>query len=677
MPPFIDGSSFYSFDIDPGNGDFVYDMVVDPSGYIWVVGGGNYLYKYDRFGGAYLDRVNIGAVSSLRVGMDSAGNLYVMTDSTVSKIDGVTHAVTSIITGGAGQFYDMAVDPNFNMIYLLTNDLTASQAVKKYNTSGTLQTTWGTINLSLGAVTGGIFQTIQGIGVNKLGTVVYVASGTPLNISGAWSSDVQQFTTAGVYAGLFPLGLNTEYNDIKLKPILDANGVANILTVTSKGSNFSPQPSNMSIVNDIIKMPKLVPVSPPLGQLGISSDPNGAGIYAGLGKTIYRLAGGSLSPYQALECYLGAAGLGGVNNGRLNYTNLSTAQLNVFDGGYFPAWRGNLWNLLKQLGATRRFSIMGSSDNTINVTSLVNPLPRLDINDKLPGSQRSIKAATSQSFKITTLDTTTSRQVGSFLYKSTPVDQVISADYNEINVVTVGDEVHAVSIDQPSELSGTTWNSTESVYMVTDSSNPPILLSQGQFSAYGGKVTATPSQTLGRIDVTMYGPKVAIPNTTGPFSLAYPVGSQKIPALQITGNAVLVNSKELLILTGAIASNTSEVDGPVISSPFISSQKIAYDTSNPVAIDAGHGEDILSIEMPLTNQQLGTIAGSIFLYDRVKWIVSSAKISDGIISIEARRFTTIFDVTPNNPTMTVGQMDTLWSGYRVQDRFISPGIVFQ
>jgi len=676
-PTFIDGSPFYSFSVS-ANMSNAYDMLVDYSGNIWVASNGQYAFQYDRWGSP-IGQAYFGSSSNLlRIGIDSSGNLYGMSALRVVKWDATTHANTTIITASSGSFFDMSINAATGMIYLLTNDTTLHAAVKKYNLSGTLQTSWGSNNPSLGTPTPDTFGNILGIGTNTNGSQVFVATGTALNFSVGYAVDIQVFSASGAYSSTITYSTNLDYNDIRMKPATSATGGPMMLTLSAIGIDYSSgSPGGTSIINRDITMPRNGSAVAPFGQMAIAADPNGFGFYVVKGTTVTRLAGGKLSPYQAFECYLGLGGFGVVRPGSVNYTNLTTSQLNTFDGGYFPAWSGNLWTMLKQLGARTGF-YMTTSGVTINVTSIKGTLPRIDVSNKGGSANKKVETASGRFVNVTNLNSVSAKAANINLYSSIPSDSVISADYNETNTTTINSNSYPVSIDPINNLQGTVWSPIGSVYMVSDSSNPPLLLSTGQFTAAGGSVTARASNTPGSIDVTMAGPKVAIAGFTAPFSLAYPVGSQKVPALSIVGNGVIVQPQLITIGTGANTVITSEENIPSITSPFINNGSIAYDTAQPACLRMGSGDLTLNLSIPIKPEHtLGSIAGAIFLYQRTKWRVTSAKISEGFIDITAKRFTTVADVTPNNPTMTVGQMDALWSGYRYEDRFLSPGIITQ
>lgn len=688
-PPFVEGSAFYSFQIDPANGT-VYDMVVDSAGDIWVAGATNWIYKYGRFGGTYKQRINFGSVNGLRIGMDSSGNLYIMSSLAVTKVNPTTLATSTIINSAAGSFYDMVVDPTFNMIYILTTDTTANQAIKKYNTSGTLQTQWGNyLSGTAGtAPTANSFSVWQGIGVSSDGTVISVASATPILVTANYSSDVQIFTNTGTYGHSVNVGVNTEYNDIRFRnmPTTWVGGTS--LTVTSSGISLGDI-NQYGMINRSLVMPRTGANSAPFGQMGIAADPNGAGLYWGINTTITRLAGGTLSPYQALECYMGMTTFS-TRGGTVNYTNLNTTQVNTWDGGLFPAWSGNVWTYVKQLGATRKF-ILTSSGTQVNVTSLTGTLQRIDISNRTEPPSREIQSATAQSASFvnhnaqsTMFDHATGIYTTQYpIYDAGYDDQVITADYFEVNTTTIQANSYIVAIDpiynRPGTAWPTNWGSTfGGSFFVCDSSNPPLQLGNGEFEANGGQVLVSASSIPGSLDVTISGPTAPISGFTAPFSLAQAVGTKKVPRLRVTGNAVSTTPQVVPVLTGANSAVTPGLTGQNVDSPFIHSASIGYDTISTSCVSLGSGGETLRFSIPLTaSHQLGLIAGSIFLYGRVKWIVMSANITDGVIQITANRYTTISDVTPNNPTMTVAQMDTLWSGYRYADRYISPGIIVQ
>lgn len=679
VPTFIEGSPFYSF-AQASNYGTIYDMVVDSTGALWVLPNTTIAYKYDRWGNLLDQATFSGVTSLLRLGIDSSDNLYGMSTTKVSKWDSTARTSSVIITSAAGSYYDMDVNKATGMIYLLTTDTGTNVAVKKYNTSGTLQTAWGNYLSGTGgsAPTAGIFSVLQGIVSDSAGATVYVSSGTPLLYpASGFSTDIQAFSNTGTYFSMTNLGINTDFNDIRMEQTLGSNGANMFLTVSAAGINLASAPGNSIIINRRYTMPRSNTTNVPFGQLAIASDPNGSAVYVSDNDKIVRLAGGKMSPYQALECYLGSVGFGSTRPGQITYTNLTTSQINTFDGGYYPAWTGNLWSMVKQLAARSRFYITTSGQN-IYVTSLLGTLPRIDISNRTGGISSQVDTASGRQVNVTNLNSISAQISNAYIYSSKASDSVISADYNEISTTTIATNSYPVAIDPILNLQGSTWSPVGSVYMVCDSSNPPLILSTGQFVTAGGSVTAKASDTLGSIDVTMTGPKALISGFTAPFSLAYPVGSQKVPALNISGNGVIVNPQVIQIGTGASGVVTAQTNTSSIDSPFINSGSVAYDTAQPACLRLGQGDMTLSFSIPLTkNHTLGNIAGSIFLYQRTKWRVASADISNGVIKITAKRFTTVSDVTPNSPTMTVAQMDALWSGYRYQDRFLSPGIVVQ
>lgn len=664
--PFVDGGVFYSFtqaDLPTISG-----MAVDAAGDIWVAGRASQVSKYYHFGGPRVDFFNLPA-NGKNIEIDSSGNLYVLGNFNIYKVNISTRAVTTITTLGSGSYVDFAMDSS-NFIYAATTDTTANSAIKKYNSSGTLQTTWGDNNLSLGIDTPSSFQTITGISA-AIGAAssVYVSSQTPLNLAAGLSATVQIFSNTGTYISTTQLTVNEDYNNIWMEPIPPKTGsVWNMLTVTARGINLSTIPGNGWTINNDFIAPRLGSAIPPFGDMAIASDRSGMGFYVAVNNKITRIAGGKLSPYQALECYIGLTGFTQVSNGVLNYTNTTSAQRNVFDG-YFPAWSGNAWTYIKQLVSSRKI-FLTTSGYSINITDWTRTLPRLNIDERISGIQRDETTATAQQINVTNLNT---RQV-SDIYVSIPGDPVISADYNEINTTTIAVNAYPASIDPVLNLQGTTPPTGGSFYMVSDSSNPPLILSAGQFIQAGGSVIATKSETLGSIDITVNGPTINIPGFIAPFSLAYPVGNQKVSALSISGNAVKVSPIVLSVLTGASPSVTFQVNSSDLSSPFIESGNTAYTVAHEAACRVGSAELTLSFSIPRrTTNLFGSIAGSYFIYNRLKWRVSSAQVYGDVIRITAKRFTNVLDTTPN-PTITVATHDALWSGFRIQDNFLSPGI---
>lgn len=702
-PPFVTGSKFYSFNLPAGQ--IVYDIGVMPSGDVLVAANTTTLYRYSRFG--TLTQTYTLPAAGKRVYVDASSNIYVMTATTVLKIAGTT--ISTLITASSGGFFDMTYDPVNGMLYLLSTVTTAGQAVQKYNMSGTLQTAWGTYKANAATLDNlnppnGTFQSYMGIGVSGDGSAVYVASEyndkqyywTPM-------VTVEFFTNTGTHTGRSDFGYNTDPkapmvdgtilgyttadNVIRMQAAKTPDGSWMMLTAHPGGLSSGSFPRNSAILNSDSDVQIKYVIDPNTnGQFGIGVDPNGFGMYVGMGNKIFRMAGGTLSPYQAMECYIGMTGFGSVRPGVINYTNQTTAQLNAFDGGYFPSWSGNLWNYLKQLAASRRFYFSGANDGQINVTSLTGTLPRIDIRG-YSDMARETKTATNRTLVTTNLQTqptiSLTSNSGTYLYEAGPDDGVITVDYGEINTTTVDANAYPVSIGPSLNLGGTTWIYNQylgpaTIYMVSDSSNPPTVLSNSQFTAAGGDVRVQASDNLGSLDIIVTGPKAAISGFTAPFSLAWVSNGNKLPALAIAGNGIITNPQNITMYTGASASITPEASSAQIDSPFITSASIAYDTANPAAITLGHGEDTLTFKIPLRSTHvLGSIGGSVFLHRRVKWRVISAKISDGMIEITAERYTTVADVTPNAPAMTTAQMDALWSGYRVQDNWLSPGIIKQ
>lgn len=703
VPAFIDGQMFYSWvpaspTATSVNGPTlpysgVRAMIVDSSGNVWatgfygtvtgVSGGCGWVGKWDRFGNHLLtvpivNASNVAMGQGNGLGLDGSGNLYVLVSSAVMKYNATTggSATTLISLSSTGD--KMVVDRN-NNIWVATEDTTASQAIKKYNTSGTLLGQGGTFNTS--STSGnGAFANYVGMAVSPSGSstddiLVYNLASTGV---GTMQLGVQQITASSLtMVGQTTGGiLNAE-----LTSYVGGggywNGSAGVSRMISQ-TGIWDKPGNPGTGGNGVGDQVSNALQSPQGNVScaLAYDPNGFGFYVAIDGRIYRCAGGNMNGNLAIECYLGYAGY----RGSITY-GTNTTRSTVSDTGFvFPAWNGNIWSRIKELCARvkRAISTDGTglyiirTDNRSDQYkfSIANRDAPPKITEAQPGAQ--VIAVTSQNV--------TGGRGFMNLYATTQNDSLITVDVNGNSVTSLQANAYTTNIIQPRATDTTyvtSWGYTgqSSVYGVIDSSNPPLRVPAATWNASGGWLNAYPSTTTpGNIDIYVGGPSV-IAGFTAPFQIGFLSGNASSPGLIINGWGALVNPQTTNVYTSAPINIVQQPVSQTMDSPFIDTMGAAFEMARYSATVLAGGELTLTVDIPIIDITVGfgKAIGGYFFWKRNYWRVTDISYSGGTASLTAVRDTRCGDV--QDGSITHGTIDTTWSGFRYQDNYMSPGIL--
>lgn len=269
-----------------------------------------------------------------------------------------------------------------------------------------------------------------------------------------------------------------------------------------------------------------------------------------------------------------------------------------------------------------------------------------------------------------------------------------------------------------------TYAGPDSVFTVTGSDGLPI--TPAQWTNFGGKLSVSIGEDTKTILVDITGPSGLVQSNGEPqrqFSLALPSGTstnQTYSTLRIVGDGVFFNKQLLTVPTGLTDSDTSNVVGATVDSPYISTLEQAYtvglrtartysgqtlsiggsvasvnnigDTGlfgvksyGDVQLDfAGQAyADIQSVIQTLygtygdfqlftasntnpnvENQTFGNVAGArVFDYDTARWYrVREATVTPDDISFDAEDDMTMGDADTGFAGLTVGEVDAMFAG---------------
>lgn len=670
MPVYSDGSIFYSWQLRSPGGTrallSIRDIAVDASGNIWATGwgsGGNASMLFDRFGN-YIRGVNH-TFAGLAIELNSNGELYVMGSTQVERFDASGTSLGVIITSAAGTFAKMTIGNN-NNVWLATTDTTGGRAIKRYSGSGAFISQSGNYSPSTIPPTGTSYNQYTGISWGGPNNLIILVGNTASDGAGNtlyYYNTIDENT--GTIIGPFLAGkTNAEFANLNMDwtPAHSGSGTTKTLFFSQSGLYNT---SNRSMNTSLLATPGVFSA--------FAADSLGSGYWATVGSTVYRIAGGYMGINQCIECYLGAAGY----RGKITWAaNTSYAQTNS-DFANFPAWEGNVWSKLKELAARGQRTI--TTDGTgIVVARNDTRVDEVAINiaNRIDPPQVTEGETGAQVLEVTSQNVSTPANGWGLLYSADPFDSTLTVDVAGVSRTTIQANVYATNIDPPVAVnSAFPTASVASRYGVVDSSNPPLRVDAALWTARGGNLDAFPSTTtLGAIDLILRGP-TDMAGYTGPFSVGYIAGSDKRMALNLTGYGITINPQTFPVYTGAPLIPGTEPDSQSLESVFLNTMSVSYDMARMSAPSLAHGEMSCTVSIPVSDilVPFGKIAGSYFYWKRNYWRVYDVKVSGGLADLSATRDTRVSDV--QDGSLTHGQIDGIWAGFRYKDNYLSPGIL--
>lgn len=343
----------------------------------------------------------------------------------------------------------------------------------------------------------------------------------------------------------------------------------------------------------------------------------------------------------------------------INYTAASNPDV------FFPGWTGNVWEKLKELCAAYALQI-DSVSGVITISDIGTRTVSLD-NIQGGSAQLSLDTrATGKSINITYQNASGGQGI---MYDAADYDKVFSVGVGETVTESVQTGNYPIELNPISQTS--LIEPLPGQYYVIAADNLPV--TPEQWVAYGGSVSVAVGAIPGTIDVTLVGPRSVIPGVTAPFSLAVSDGSTSYPAFSVTGAGVFTEPVILNLLTGADPDKTSVEVAADINNFAINTLTQAYDRGIWASVIATGPLLTLNFTVPSTAVSgFGLCQGSLVSFKESTYRITSATVGNVWTTGTATRHVTVGARDAFASGRTVGQHDTLWSGYEVGDEFVKP-----
>ena len=259
-------------------------------------------------------------------------------------------------------------------------------------------------------------------------------------------------------------------------------------------------------------------------------------------------------------------------------------------------------------------------------------------------------------------------------------NNIISVAAGETTVTSVKWDVQPISLIQPYRYlaTGTGAGATftgplpDGSYFIVDSTGLPI--SERQWEDYGGSLSVEiDHDDAAAIQITLIGPYIEIPSTTGPYSVAASTGDTEYGALKITGTGIYSGSNVLGLLTGVDPTKYTRATVNTITNPFIVDEQHAYDRGIWAAQKASGPVVTISATIPNSSiNGVGLTCGSLVNYRNSTYRITSSSIGSASTTINGERFVTVADVDALWSGKTVAEYDGIWKPYECQDQIIFP-----
>jgi hypothetical protein len=258
----------------------------------------------------------------------------------------------------------------------------------------------------------------------------------------------------------------------------------------------------------------------------------------------------------------------------------------------------------------------------------------------------------------------------------------VRVEVDSASAVFVGNPRPSIYWDDPDQFLAQKGVTEFGTYVVSGSDNLPI--PGEEWLAFGGSVTARPTDDPGIVELTFVGP-AEVPGVPDPFSFSVSDGATDYPALTIPGRGVSVSPQTLNILTGA--AGTTVAVASTVDNIAVATAEQAHDVGSWAAALASGSWQTVRLTVPTVNliawdytppttlSRLGAFgysAGSLFRIGDAILRVDSATIGKTSSTIEASFYTTFADLDAVWAGETIGDFDTTWATYDFGDIKIAP-----
>lgn len=249
-------------------------------------------------------------------------------------------------------------------------------------------------------------------------------------------------------------------------------------------------------------------------------------------------------------------------------------------------------------------------------------------------------------------------------------NQILSVGVAQTTVTTVGGDSYLQTVIKPSRVTSIT--PPVGTYVVIDSTG--LMIVAEQWEDFGGDLSvALDPNARGGITVTLTGPRIEIPSTTAPYSVAVSDGENQYAALSILGTGITTTPGVLNLLTGADPAKIKQEVGSTITSPFIATETLAYTTGIRSSVEMGGPKVNLSMVLGLKHVTgFGVTPGALIRYGKSQYRVLSSTLSAKSVQVEAVKNVTVAEFDAIYINQNVSEHDKVWAGYTCSDQDIFP-----
>lgn len=332
----------------------------------------------------------------------------------------------------------------------------------------------------------------------------------------------------------------------------------------------------------------------------------------------------------------------------------------VFEGMpvTYPAWSGDVWDYLKQMGS----AVGGQIGTESGLVCLREPRRHTIPVDKSVQFTQSVDIQkVALNIDIVNQNNRWKSDSLAFSAKSS-----VRIEYGEIEETRFTTIHSLVSVNNPicvAKISPKPYTSGTGQYVVSDADNKTVTPSW--WEGNGGQVTVRIDPDDPHTIIYMVKAPASSATHKSPFRLSEYIGEADVPALFITGEGVFVEPEIVRIPTGASSSITSNIASSVINNIFISDISQTYDrgilsaqiAAGPIVTIRG----TIPYDPEAQGQEFGKIVGA-----RVKALDGIYRVTQASYTKAAVSITAIMDMTFNDLVdlfaLTFDEFNSTYSG---------------
>lgn len=352
--------------------------------------------------------------------------------------------------------------------------------------------------------------------------------------------------------------------------------------------------------------------------------------------------------------YLGLAGI---------TTNISVDSSIINRAVNWPAWKGTIWDYMKQMCTGERVEIA-----LVNGVITLRPYRTMTVSNAANAEITWDVENSERAQNVEVYYYNNSYKTNAMAY---PVDgwnpdlEVYQVEAGQTVTYTVDINASLETIDQPDCVLNIDryYHGSVSQYAVCGNDGLPIPV--GMWKNGGGKLTVA----IGKEPNTMVIKITGMRNEHyAPYRIAVSSSpSDSYSALRITGTGVFFNKTLLTVPTGAPLAKAPQEVGVTIDNPFIDNADDAYTAAMTAASAFAAPAQTISVTTTGLTQGIGNIAGSRVLFRQCWYRIRSATTTQDNVTYTAERDTTFAELGAVWAGATFAQFSTRWSGKTFED----------